>query len=194
MLACDLHPALAPYPGHQPRLWAEGRSAPYQTKNRGLPGTPTEDQVKRALGLTYRCVLPRLQRDLGAARLGIARPSYAKACVRNHEFMVGVSEELGEWYERVIRECEKAAQGKSDEWRRIERRHLDDAAITLVEAVELLLPPIRKVIIMRSAGARWRDVWSASGQGRPYFSLKDDWRQGLIRLATDARDAVRRLT
>lgn len=153
-----------------------------------------EDQTEAALRLTYRSIIPRLQRDLGSRRLGISRPSYVRACVRNHAFMVGIAEEMGEWYERVIRQAEKASRGTLDEWRRIERRHVDDAAMDLQTAVHSLLPPIRQVIIMRSCGTSWRGVWDASGKNRPFFSLKDDWRSGIRQLGLLAAEPIARLS
>jgi hypothetical protein len=105
-----------------------------------------------------------------------------------------MAEELGEWYERIIRDNEKASVGGMDEWRRIERRHLDDAATDLMTEVSRLVAPVRLVVMMRASGAKWRDIYTASGKNRPFFSLKDDWRSGVLKLCSTAAEPITRLS
>ena len=114
----------------------------------------------------------------------------ARACVRNHPFFLQIAEEMGEWWERTIRETENASVS---DWRRIEMSHMEDAAADLVTAVRALPPPVRAVVERRAAGLSWRRI-HAELPGRVYFCLAQDWRAALMRLSTEHSDILRRLT
>lgn len=114
----------------------------------------------------------------------------ARACVRNHQFFLQMAEEMGEWWERTIRETEAASVS---DWRRIEMSHLEDAAADLVTAVRAMPAPVREVTERRAAGMSWRRI-SQDLPGRVYFSLAQDWRTALMRLSTEHAETVRRLT
>ena len=157
---------------------------------------PSRDALRtaeRALRLTLGVLAPRLRSGARWAdhNLGISRPSYERACVRNHAFMAQIARELGDWYERFVREAEVNAVGTGF-WRRVERDHLDDAATELMDVVRRMSPPVRDVVVRRAVGQSWRDISRALPE-RAYFSLTDDWQLALRTLARDHGPLLRRL-
>lgn len=157
---------------------------------RRTPSSEAEADAEKALRLVYQVLLPRILKHHVRSELGISRPSMARACVRNHPFFLQMAEEMGEWWERTIRQTELASVS---DWRRIEMSHLEDAAADLVTAVRALPAPVRAVAERRASGMSWRRI-SADLPGRVFFSLAQDWRTALMRLSTEHRDTIRRLT
>ena len=102
-----------------------------------------------------------------------------------------MSEELGEWWRRTLAECELSAV--PTEWRRIEREHLEEAALELYDAIRRLPRSARDVVEMRAMGVSWAEI-SRRMPDRAYFSLTDDWRSA-VRMTRDRYgDLVRRMT
>jgi hypothetical protein len=122
-------------------------------------------------------------------QLGFGRPAMAQLCVRNWEFFVSLSAELGEHTEDTIYDAELSAVS---DWPRIERQHMEDAALELLSAVQTLPPPVRDVVVRRSRGWSWTAI-SAGLPGRAYFSLTDDWAAAVRLVWSSHGDLVRRL-
>lgn len=147
------------------------------------------DRTEAALRVVYQVLLPRLSCDRTPGVLGYGRPAMAQMCVRNHEFFVAMATELGEWWERTVREAELASVS---DWRRLEREHMEDAALDLLGAVRAMPLPVRDVVERRSSGMSWTSI-SAALPGRAYFSLTDDWSSAVRVVWERHSDTVRRL-
>lgn len=143
--------------------------------------------------MLYRVVLPRIAREgnRGTGPSGYARPSYARLCVRTHEFFREISGELGEWWLRTLWDC--ALTSVPTEWRRIEREHMEEAALGIHEAIRRLPRSVRDVVEMRAVGLSWTEV-SRRLPGRAYFSLTDDWASAVRMVRERCGDLVARMT
>jgi hypothetical protein len=98
--------------------------------------------------------------------------------------------ELGEPLCKVAMANQKSSES---DWRRVERRHMYDAAAELIDYVASAVPPgQREVLILRAYGNGWREV-ARMLPGRVYYSLADDWRAGLMFVWKNRGDVVRRL-
>lgn len=133
-----------------------------------------EARAERALRVVYGSVLPRMARGAEAIPgvLGYSRPSMARLCVRNHEFYAAMARQLDVRVELLLDELESTAVSES--WRRVERGHLEDAAVELLGVVRGFPRPVRDVVELRAAGVSWRDVTRALPD-RVYWSMTDDW-------------------
>lgn len=129
-----------------------------------------------------------MSRDDWRPRLGFSTPSMSRACVRSVDFFQDLGPEIGEWWFRLA----SASAEANEDWRRIERTHLEEAAAELATAVAALLPPVREVVVRRAAGQSWRRI-SEALPTRAYFSLTDDWEVALRTLWGRHGDVIRRL-
>ncbi len=113
----------------------------------------------------------------------------SQLCVRSPEFFFAIAAELGEWWERTILDAEMASVS---DWHRIEREHLEDAAMEMIGAVRAMPPPIQDVVVRRASGMSWTALQKELPD-RAYFSLTDDWASA-VRVIWDRHgDIVRRL-
>ncbi|PDT07864.1 hypothetical protein [Rhizobium sp. M1] len=144
-------------------------------------------RTEKALRLVYGVVLPRMhsERIVGP---GMARASWQKQFVLNHTVFQQLAAELGEDWMKLVRDADKNDANA----RRVERRHMEDAAEEIVAVVNALLPPLREVVVRRAAGMNWKAVAEALPH-RAFFSIQDDHATALRRVWDKAGDAVRRL-
>lgn len=152
---------------------------------RAAPDDPLR-RTEKALRLVYGVVLPRMhsERIVGP---GMARASWQRQFVLNHAVFQQLATELGESWMDLVR-----AADKNDDARRVERRHMEDAAEEIVAVVNALLPPLKEVVVRRAAGMNWKAIAEALPH-RAFFSMQDDHAAGLRRVWDKAGDAVRRL-
>ncbi|MBX4889676.1 hypothetical protein [Rhizobium bangladeshense] len=157
--------------------------------DRPAEGTPDDPlrRTEKALRLVYGVVLPRMhsERIVGP---GMARASWQKQFVLNHAVFRQLAAELGEDWMKLVRDADKADVNA----RRLERRHMEDAAEEIVAVVNALLPPLREVVVRRAAGMNWKAIAEALPH-RAFFSIQDDHSAAMRRVWDKARDAVRRL-
>ncbi len=76
--------------------------------------------------------------------------------------------------------------------RRVERRHMEDAAEEIVNLIQRLPTPLREVAVRRASGLSWRKICEALPD-RAQFSLEDDWSRVLWLINKEAADTVKRL-
>lgn len=153
---------------------------------RATPDDPLR-RTEKALRLVYGMVLPRMhsERIVGP---GMARASWQKQFVLNHAVFQQLAAELGEDWMKLVRDADKNDANA----RRVERRHMEDAAEEIVAVVNALLLPLREVVVRRAAGMNWKAVAEALPH-RAFFSIQDDHATALRRVWDKADDAVRRL-
>jgi hypothetical protein len=152
---------------------------------------PNKDDLRRtekALRLVYGVILPRMNRTELATGLGLARASYERAFVRNDAVFQQLAEELGEWWLHLVR----AADETDARNRRVERRHMEDAATEILDIVRRMPKPMQDVVLRRAAGMSWRRIGEALSN-RVHFSLQDDWDIAVRCLWQHGGDCVRRL-
>ncbi|MBY5889084.1 hypothetical protein HFN49_23135 [Rhizobium leguminosarum] len=144
-------------------------------------------RTEKALRLVYGVVLPRMhsERIVGP---GMARASWQRQFVLNHAVFQQLAAELGEAWMDLVRDADKTDANA----RRVERRHMEDAAEEIVAVVNALLPPLREVVVRRAAGMNWKAIAEALPH-RAFFSMQDDHAAALRRVWDKAGDAVRRL-
>lgn len=165
------------------------RSASPQSPKPKRTRSPGAESTESALRLTYAVIIPQMNDNAADPRLGFSRPAMAKACVRNHDFFVQLAQELGRtWFLLFFDACKSA---KSD-WKRIERHHLEDAAMDLADAVRSLPKPLQEVIYWRAIGVSWRRM-SQELKGRDTLSMKEDHEKALALLWTRHGSTVRRI-
>lgn len=140
--------------------------------------TKHSDYAEIALRITYRVLLPRIFRQSIPSVLSLKRPSYETGLTRTHDFILQMSEEMGEWWERTARLNE--ASSVSD-WKKIERSQMCDAALELVEVIRGMPRPVRDVLERRAAGMSWKAIQDDLPK-RAYFSIMDDWKGALRKL------------
>lgn len=145
-------------------------------------------RTEKALRLVYGVILPRMNRTELTAGLGLARASYELAFVRNNAVFQQLAAELGEWWERLVQDADRTG----DEVRRIEWRHMEDAAVEILDLVRRMQKPVQDVVVRRAAGMPWRNIFAALPQRAP-FSLQDDWDAAVRRVWHERGDCVRRL-
>lgn len=136
-----------------------------------------------------------MRQDPSEGRLGYSRPSHARLMIRSHAFVVAVAEEMGEWWVRMVAENERGrtrSGSSSESWRRVERQHMEDAALDIVEMVEKMPRPMRDVVVLRASGASWREIGQALPD-RAHFSMADDWCSALRLLWSRGSSSVARL-
>ncbi len=151
---------------------------------------PDDDgRTERALKLLYSVVLPRLLRRHAETQLGYARPFYIREFGRSQRFFEQMAGEMGDWWWRLARASEAASD---DGGRRIEWRHLEDAALELLDVVRTFPAPVRRVIEMRSSGLSWRRI-VADLPDRVWFSVRDDWDFALSTLWLNHASLVARI-
>ncbi|MBB2674695.1 UNVERIFIED_ORG: hypothetical protein GGE44_004273 [Rhizobium esperanzae] len=119
---------------------------------------------------------------------GLARASWQKQFVLNHAVFQQLAAELGEDWMKLVRDADKDDANA----RRVERRHMEDAAEEIVAVVDALLQPLREVVVRRAAGMNWKAIAEALPH-RAFFSIQDDHAAALRRVWDKAGDAVRRL-
>ena len=154
------------------------------------PRAASDDPLRRtekALRLVYGVVLPRMhsERIVGP---GLARANWQRQFVLNHAVFQQLAAELGENWMKLVHDADKSDANA----RRVERRHMEDAAEEVVAVVNALLPPLREVVVRRAAGMNWKAVAEALPH-RAFFSMQDDHAIALRRVWDKAGDAVRRL-
>lgn len=154
------------------------------------PRVTPDDPLRRtekALRLVYGVVLPRMhsERIVGP---GMARASWQRQFVLNHAVFQQLAAELGEHWMNLVRDADKNDANA----RRVERRHMEDAAEEIVAVVEVLLQPLREVVVRRAAGMNWKAIAEALPH-RAFFSIQDDHASALRRVWDKAGDSVRRL-
>jgi len=137
--------------------------------------TEASSKTEVVLRLVYRDILPNILSFHIDPRLRLKRPSYETGLTRSHEFMILLAAELGDWWERLVEDNEKSSVS---DWNRIERRHMEDAAIELVEIVRAMPAPMREVVERRATGMSWKAI-CADLPARVYFSIVQDWESGL---------------
>ena len=136
---------------------------------------PDSDKAETVLRLVYRTILPRILASHVGAEVGIKRPNYETGVSRSHQFMIQLSEELGaKWRELV----EANEESSVSDWRKIERRHMEDAALEVVAIVRELPKPVREVVELRASGMGWKAICEELPD-RVYFSIIDDWKRAL---------------
>jgi hypothetical protein len=118
----------------------------------------------------------------------MARQSWQKAFVLNHAVFVQLAKELGESWMKLVRDAEAA----HDDGRRVERRHMEDAAEEIAAVVAAMPRPWQEVVVRRAAGMSWRQIIEALPD-RVQFSMEDDYEAALRRVWDQAGDVVRRL-
>ncbi|MBB2699166.1 UNVERIFIED_ORG: hypothetical protein GGI66_003848 [Rhizobium esperanzae] len=118
----------------------------------------------------------------------MARASWQKQFILNHAVFQQLATELGEDWMKLVRDADKNDVNA----RRVERRHMEDAAEEIVAVVNALLPPLREVVVRRAAGMNWKAIAEALPH-RAFFSIQDDHTTALRRVWDKAADAVRRL-
>ncbi|WP_245490058.1 hypothetical protein [Rhizobium ruizarguesonis] len=106
----------------------------------------------------------------------------------NHAVFQQLATELGESWMDLVRDADKTDANA----RRVERRHMEDAAEEIVAVVNALLPPLREVVVRRAAGMNWKAIAEALPH-RAFFSMQDDHAAALRRVWDKAGDVVRRL-
>ncbi|MBB2818393.1 UNVERIFIED_ORG: hypothetical protein GGD59_001621 [Rhizobium esperanzae] len=154
------------------------------------PRVTPDDPLRRtekALRLVYGVVLPRMHsgRIVGP---GMARASWQKQFILNHAVFQQLAAELGENWMKLVRDADKNDANA----RRVERRHMEDAAEEIVAVVNALLLPLREVVVRRAAGMKWKAIAEALPH-RAFFSIQDDHATGLRRVWDKAGDSIRRL-
>lgn len=144
-------------------------------------------RTEKALRLVYGAVLPRMHsgRIVGPF---MARQSWQKAFVLNHAVFVQLAKELGESWMKLVRDAEAA----QDDGRRVERRHMEDAAEEILAVVTAMPRPWQEVVVRRAAGMSWRQIGETLPD-RVLFSMEDDYEAALRRVWEQAGDVVRRL-
>ncbi|WP_414815243.1 hypothetical protein [Rhizobium sp. IY2] len=118
----------------------------------------------------------------------MARASWQRQFVLNHAVFQQLAAELGENWMKLVHDADKDDASA----RRVERRHMEEAAEEIVAVVNALLPPLREVVVRRAAGMNWKAVADALPH-RAFFSMQDDHATALRRVWDKADDAVRRL-
>lgn len=138
--------------------------------------------------LVYGVILPRMNRVELATGLGMARASYELAFVRHNAVFQQLAEELGEWWLNMVHAADETHASN----RRIERRHMEDAATEILDLVRRLPKPMQDVVVRRAAGMPWKKIGAAL-PNRVHFSLQDDWDGAVRRVWQERGDCVRRL-
>lgn len=144
-------------------------------------------RTEKALRLVYGVVLPRMHRN-SLRGPGLARPGWQNAFVLNNAVFVQLAQELGESWMALVRNAEAPEYTA----RRVERRHMEDAAEEIVATVERLPKPLRDVTVRRAAGLSWRKICQALPKRAP-FSIEDDWKHSCCRVWDESSEAVCRL-
>lgn len=164
-------------------------SSQENTKSRPKPSDELSNpaKVERALVITFRVVLPSMSRSASSG-LGFSSPSYNRAFIRNSELFVELSRELGDWWVRLM----KTSQLSDVPARRIDRQHMEDAALELMTFVEDLPEPERVPVVQRSAGVGWRTIYRRYPD-RASFSIKEDYDRALRKIWLAREGAVLRL-
>jgi hypothetical protein len=150
---------------------------------------PELSAAAHALGYAYKTLLKRVSADPSEGRLGIARPSYAKAYTRSHDVIHALAKELGEYWWRLAQFNRASNAGA---FKRHEQRMRDDAAVELLEVVHKLSPPVRRVVELRAMGTSWKDIARLLPE-RAIWSMTDDWRAACRMLHERHDDLVRRV-
>ena len=141
-------------------------------------------EVERALKHVYQVILPSILKQTS--------PGWGPGPLsseRSWEFFVSLADELGEWAQRLI----EGQYPTGASIRRIERRHLEDAAGELVTVVRRMPPPVRRVVEARAVGVKWKRL-TAEMPDRAYFSMVDDYDCAIATIFINFRDVVRRLS
>lgn len=110
-----------------------------------------------------------------AQGLGYKRPSYESNVSRSQLFMSQLSADLGEALERLIQSNEESSVS---DWRKVERQHMDEAAVELLTVISAMPQPIREVVELRATGMSWKRICDSLPK-RVYFSIIDDWKRAL---------------
>ncbi|MEZ0020001.1 hypothetical protein [Sinorhizobium fredii] len=145
-------------------------------------------RTEKALRLVYGVILPRMNRTELTAGLGLSRASYELAFVRNNAVFQQLAQELGEWWLNLVRAADETDAGN----RRIERRHMEDAATEILDLVRRMPKPVQDVVVRRAVGMGWKSIGVALPD-RVHFSLQDDWDAAVRRVWYGCGDCVRRL-
>lgn len=131
--------------------------------------------------------MPQLLRGHVEAATKIATPSYNRLS-RSHEFYVQMAADLGDWWWRL----EDDSGDKDAGLRRLERSHMEEAAIDLADLVRRLPGSCRRIVEARAAGHSWRTIF-ADNPDRVGYSMMDDWEGTLRAIWAAHEDLVRRV-
>ena len=147
--------------------------------------TPSERALtERVLKATYTIILPSiLRREVrGFAACTIATE-------RSWDYYVQLAADLGVWTEELIHNQDPISKSL----RRVERQHLEEAAVELCEFVRIMPPPVRVVVEARACGVAWKKM-TEQLPGRAFFSIREDWYAALATILRDRKDLVRRIS
>lgn len=130
---------------------------------------------------------------------GFGTTNFASMCVRDHDFFVeiakdifnsdlaGMRDDTRDFVLSVIKgpQLEEAL-------RKVERQHLEDAAMELITLVDTLPRNLRAVTVSRASGLSFRKIREYR-KDRAMFSLVDDWNDSVRYIWDSSEELVRRI-
>lgn len=112
-------------------------------------------------------------------------PASSQAVIRDYDLLKSIGLETCprgtdiETFTADMMMANATAAGSS--WDHIASRTTEDAALGIAEIVQQLPRPWREVLVPKSLGLGWREIFR-SLPGRVYFSMADDYAAGLRRV------------
>lgn len=169
------------------RSTSSRRRSPADQTSEGRSPASEDDiaRTQRALRIAFGSVLPRIRGRREIYGRGIGTTNFASLCVRDQDFFLSLARDVvdAEW--SGVREdmrlsilSELRTPQLDDAVRRVERQHLEEAALEIELAVGELPGPLCAVVRYRAMGLSFRKI-AGIMKGRAPFSLVDDWNRAI---------------